>query len=57
MEPISTSGGLYHNVTTSCEYVRVGTDFALAKPAEKLRYIVKTHVGSYGPNILRKVTY
>jgi hypothetical protein len=25
-------GGRYHNVTTSCEYVWLGTLFALAKP-------------------------
>lgn len=30
--PSRTSGGLYHNVTTSWEYVWLGTDFALAKP-------------------------
>ena len=32
VDPISTSGGLYHRVTTSWEYVRVGTDLALASP-------------------------
>ena len=32
VDPNKTSGGLYHNVTTSCEYVCDGTDFALAKP-------------------------
>lgn len=32
VEPKSTSGGLYHRVTTSFENVLVGTDFALAKP-------------------------
>jgi len=30
--PSKTSGGRYHSVTTSCEYVCEGTDFALARP-------------------------
>lgn len=30
--PRRTSGGRYHNVTTSCEYVWHGTDFARASP-------------------------
>ena len=30
--PRRTSGGRYHSVTTSFEYVLVGTDLALAKP-------------------------
>ena len=33
MEPRRTSGGRYHTVTTSWEYVWVGTDLARAKPA------------------------
>lgn len=42
-EPKSTSGGLYHSVTTSFEYVLVGTDFALAKPGKKKKiYIYNT---------------
>ena len=32
VDPNSTSGGRYHRVTTSFEYVLVGTDFALASP-------------------------
>lgn len=32
VEPRRTSGGLYHKVTTSLEYVWLGTDFALARP-------------------------
>ncbi|KYN13785.1 hypothetical protein ALC57_13858 [Trachymyrmex cornetzi] len=32
VEPKRTSGGLYHKVTTSCEYVCDGTDLALASP-------------------------
>lgn len=31
-EPSRTSGGRYHRVTTSLEYVLVGTDFARARP-------------------------
>lgn len=34
-EPNKTSGGRYQSVTTSFEYVLVGTDFALARPVEK----------------------
>lgn len=34
-DPRSTSGGLYHKVTTSFEYVFVGTDLARAKPSNK----------------------
>ena len=30
--PSKTSGGRYHNVTTSCEYVFVGKDLIRAKP-------------------------
>lgn len=41
-EPSSTSGGRYQSVTTSFEYVLVGTDLALARPEEqkheKLKY-------------------
>ena len=33
VEPRRTSGGRYHRVTTSFEYVFVGIDFARAKPA------------------------
>ncbi len=32
VEPRRTSGGRYHSVTTSCEYVFVGTDLARARP-------------------------
>lgn len=32
VDPRRTSGGLYQSVTTSFEYVLVGTDFALANP-------------------------
>lgn len=32
MEPSRTSGGRYHSVTTSCEYVCDGTDLARARP-------------------------
>ena len=32
VEPSSTSGGRYHSVTTSFEYVLVGTDLARARP-------------------------
>ena len=32
VEPRRTSGGRYHSVTTSLEYVLVGTDFARANP-------------------------
>ena len=32
VDPRRTSGGLYHNVTTSLEYVFVGTDLARANP-------------------------
>lgn len=34
-EPSKTSGGRYHSVTTSLEYVLVGTDLALASPEEQ----------------------
>ena len=34
VDPMRTSGGLYHSVTTSWEYVRVGTDLARANPEE-----------------------
>lgn len=34
-EPSKTSGGRYHSVTTSLEYVLVGTDLALASPKEQ----------------------
>lgn len=34
-DPRSTSGGRYHSVTTSLEYVLVGTDLARAKPGQK----------------------
>ncbi|TNN82112.1 hypothetical protein EYF80_007758 [Liparis tanakae] len=34
-EPSSTSGGRYQSVTTSLEYVLVGTDLALARPVEQ----------------------
>lgn len=34
-EPNNTSGGRYQSVTTSLEYVLVGTDLALARPAEQ----------------------
>lgn len=33
-EPSSTSGGRYQRVTTSLEYVLVGTDLARARPGE-----------------------
>lgn len=33
VDPSNTSGGLYQSVTTSLEYVLVGTDLARAKPA------------------------
>lgn len=33
-EPNNTSGGRYQSVTTSLEYVLVGTDLALARPGE-----------------------
>jgi hypothetical protein len=33
--PSRTSGGRYHNVTTSWEYVCEGTDFALARPGNE----------------------
>ena len=32
VEPRRTSGGRYHSVTTSFEYVFVGTDLARARP-------------------------
>ena len=32
VDPNNTSGGLYQSVTTSFEYVFVGTDFARANP-------------------------
>lgn len=32
VDPSRTSGGRYHRVTTSFEYVLVGTDLALARP-------------------------
>lgn len=44
-EPSSTSGGRYHSVTTSLEYVLVGTDLALARPAERGRGEIKTDEG------------
>lgn len=34
-DPSSTSGGRYQSVTTSLEYVLVGTDLALARPVEE----------------------
>lgn len=37
-EPSSTSGGLYHRVTTSFEYVLVGTDLARARPANMHKF-------------------
>lgn len=35
VDPSNTSGGRYQSVTTSLEYVLVGTDLARAKPAQK----------------------
>ena len=47
-EPSSTSGGRYQSVTTSLEYVLVGTDLALARPVEqkyeKSKQIQWTHL-------------
>lgn len=34
VEPKRTSGGRYQRVTTSLEYVWLGTDLALARPEE-----------------------
>lgn len=36
-DPSRTSGGRYQRVTTSLEYVLVGTDLARARPAGKTR--------------------
>lgn len=36
-DPSRTSGGRYQSVTTSLEYVLVGTDLALARPAQTQR--------------------
>lgn len=41
VEPRRTSGGRYHNVTTSFEYVFVGTDLARAKPKRKHNFFIK----------------
>jgi hypothetical protein len=38
VEPRRTSGGLYHKVTTSLEYVWLGTDFALARPVGYMKH-------------------
>lgn len=35
VDPSRTSGGRYHSVTTSLEYVLVGTDLALASPEDE----------------------
>ena len=35
VEPMRTSGGRYHKVTTSLEYEWVGTDLARARPGEE----------------------
>lgn len=35
VDPSSTSGGLYQRVTTSLEYVFVGTDLARARPTNR----------------------
>lgn len=35
VDPSSTSGGLYQRVTTSLEYVFVGTDLARARPRNR----------------------
>lgn len=35
VDPSRTSGGRYHSVTTSLEYVFVGTDLALASPEDE----------------------
>lgn len=51
VDPSRTSGGRYHNVTTSLEYVFVGTDLALARPEDKtnareiqLQLLIKTYI-------------
>ena len=42
MDPSNTSGGLYHSVTTSLEYVFVGIDFALARPVN-IEFLFEPH--------------
>lgn len=42
MEPSKTSGGLYQRVTTSFEYVFVGTLFALASPVSYITMCTRT---------------
>lgn len=37
VDPRRTSGGLYHRVTTSLEYVWLGTDLALARPVGQIQ--------------------
>jgi len=49
-EPSSTSGGRYHSVTTSLEYVLVGTDLALARPVEQKREMW-TQIGHLGEKL------
>ena len=43
MEPMSRSGGLYHNVATLCVYLRVGTDFSLARSTGKRKFTYVDH--------------
>ena len=38
-EPKRTSGGRYQSVTTSLEYVLVGTDFARARPDRNMNTV------------------
>lgn len=54
--PSSTSGGRYHNVTTSCEYVWHGTDLARANPVSSIninlietRVYTVNHIESWPP--------
>ena len=41
-EPSNTSGGRYQSVTTSLEYVLVGTDLALARPVVRNKREIRT---------------
>jgi hypothetical protein len=54
--PSRTSGGRYHNVTTSWEYVWEGTDFALARPEKRKRKVAlkSEHQNNYEDSERRK---
>ena len=43
MEPMSRSGGLYHNVTTTWEHLHAGNVFSLDRPTVKRKFTYVDH--------------